>query len=135
MRRQSYRIGRHWLATVCLALAVQSLFPAGYMPASLADGWPVMLCPDGLPPDFLPTSGHHHGAHHDHGDEAGGDPRASDDCALGKALQGQALPAPAAVLPPSDPVTDIAAPPRTLSIPRRPETARRARAPPAASLS
>ena len=134
MRPTTRKNRRHWLAAVCLALAVQSLFPAGYMPASLADGWPVMLCPDGLPADFLPTSGHHHGAHHDHGDEAGDDPRASDDCALGKALQGQALPAPAALLPAADPVTDIAAPPRTVRITRRPETTRRARAPPTASL-
>ncbi|MFK7915321.1 MAG: hypothetical protein AB8B93_15515 [Pseudomonadales bacterium] len=29
-------------------LLLRVLVPVGYMPAALADGWPVQLCPDGL---------------------------------------------------------------------------------------
>ncbi len=36
-----------------LVLVVQGAMPAGYMPASIDSGWPVMLCPDGLPQGFL----------------------------------------------------------------------------------
>lgn len=51
---------------VGFALLVQSLFPSGYMPSSMASGWIAMLCPDGLPAAFVQQLGGqgHHGAHH-----------------------------------------------------------------------
>jgi hypothetical protein len=69
------RAGRHALLPVLLfALCVRALVPAGYMVGSAADGWPVVLCPEGLPAGFLtvsaprasaddaPGMSHHHGA-------------------------------------------------------------------------
>jgi hypothetical protein len=35
-----------WIVYACLALRV--IMPVGYMPASLADGLPFVLCPDGV---------------------------------------------------------------------------------------
>ncbi len=49
------------LAAVSLALLLQCLAPPGYMAGSLDDGWPVVLCPEGLPAGFLGHHGHHHG--------------------------------------------------------------------------
>ena len=128
-----------WLFAVCLALAVQSLYPAGYMPASLASGWPIMLCPDGLPTGFLDSGDHHSGAHHhgathDHRDGGGDEPTASDGCALGKALQAQAmLPSPVDVGL-GGTQSDAVGPPTTHRVTRRPEKGHRARAPPTSSL-
>jgi hypothetical protein len=60
------------LAAVVLRVAV----PVGYMPAPLASGWPVQLCPDGLSAEvmvalFGPSHQHHAApappAHHHHG--------------------------------------------------------------------
>ena len=41
------------LCAVSLALLLQCLAPPGYMAGSLDDGWPVVLCPEGLPAGFL----------------------------------------------------------------------------------
>ena len=57
--RASYR-GRAALVTFALALVLQSLAPPGYMAGSLDDGWPVVLCPEGLPAGFLGHAHHHH---------------------------------------------------------------------------
>ena len=92
-------------------LLVQGVMPAGYMPASVDSGWPVMLCPEGLPEGFLsPRSAagarplHH--AHHspvghdpshaptpadlsapqDHGQHDTGEHSASSYCPLGSAI-------------------------------------------------
>lgn len=76
---------RGWTLAVLGALLLQSLFPSGYMPASLSGGWVAMLCPEGLPAEFveqLAGTGAHggHHAHHlrsDTGDGAvNGDPHA-----------------------------------------------------------
>lgn len=50
------------LALVCvsLALLLQCLAPPGYMAGSLEDGWPVVLCPEGLPAGYLGHDQHHH---------------------------------------------------------------------------
>ena len=45
---------------VSLVLVLQSLAPPGYMAGSLNDGWPVVLCPKGLPDAFLGHAAHHH---------------------------------------------------------------------------
>ena len=92
-------------------LLVQGAMPAGYMPASVDSGWPVMLCPEGLPEGFLsPMSGagpqalhhaHHipaghdsaHGptpsdlnASYDHGQHDAAKHSASSYCPLGSAV-------------------------------------------------
>lgn len=71
------------LAFVCvsLALLLQSLAPPGYMAGSLDNGWPVVLCPEGLPSGFLEQEHHHH---HDEGPGAGGlDLSLDGHCPLG----------------------------------------------------
>lgn len=88
---------RNWLIAVCVALFVQSMYPAGYMPASMAGGWPIMLCPNGMPVLFMASrhqqhGGHqHHGDHQSHGDQTR-EQQADDTCPVGKALDSQALP-------------------------------------------
>jgi hypothetical protein len=72
------------LAFVCAALALllQSLAPPGYMAGSIEGGWPVVLCPEGLPPGFLG-----HDAHHHHDDSDGtGDLSLDGYCPLGSVL-------------------------------------------------
>lgn len=48
------------LVAVSLALLLQCLAPPGYMAGSLDNGWPVVLCPEGLPTGFLGDHHHHH---------------------------------------------------------------------------
>lgn len=73
---------------VSLALLLQSLAPPGYMAGSLSDGWPVVLCPEGLPAGYLGHVGHGH--HHD--EEAGGKDLSLDGhCPLGSILDASAL--------------------------------------------
>lgn len=87
-----------------LVLLVRGLVVPGYMPGSLAAGWPVQLCPDGLPAAFVADqpAGHAH-----HGPDRGQDnnhPRAEiDHCALGNALSSVVMPAGVA-LPTARPV-------------------------------
>lgn len=79
------------LVAVSLALLLQSLAPPGYMAGSLDDGWPVVLCPEGLPPGFLGHQGHHH-----HEQAAGEDLSLDGHCPLGGMLDAAtALQAPA----------------------------------------
>ena len=101
-----------WLIAVAFALLVQSLFPSGYMPGNLSDGWFATLCPEGMPVAFMrklmgeqqrmgEKAGHHpvlgsahgsaHGGAHDHvvaatDDGHGQHNAASGDCQLGSAL-------------------------------------------------
>mgnify|MGYP001815936635 CR=1 FL=1 len=63
--RATSPIRRRYSAALCavsLALLLQCLAPPGYMAGSLEDGWPVVLCPEGLPQGFLGGHGHHHHA-------------------------------------------------------------------------
>jgi hypothetical protein len=69
------------LLGVSLALLIQCLAPPGYMAGSLEDGWPVVLCPEGLPAGFL---GHHN--HHQHSEESGEDLSLDGYCPLGGVL-------------------------------------------------
>ena len=68
---------------VSVALLLQSLAPPGYMAGSIDAGWPVILCPEGLPAGFLA-----HGEHGHHHDETGGGEDVSIDghCPLGSVL-------------------------------------------------
>ena len=70
------------LAAVSLALLLQCLAPPGYMAGSLDDGWPVVLCPEGLPSGFLSQHGHHH--HHQQ--TSGEDMSLDGHCPLGGVL-------------------------------------------------
>lgn len=89
-------------------LLVQGAMPAGYMPASVSSGWPVMLCPEGLPAGFLtirpssdaaamlhahhqsPTDGASITAELDgqtgHGEHQAGEHASSSYCPLGSAV-------------------------------------------------
>ena len=67
-----------WLIAAMLALLVQSLYPAGYMPGNLADGWLAAICPDGMPKSFMHALD---GGHHQHDKST-----ADEDCQLGSAL-------------------------------------------------
>jgi hypothetical protein len=69
------------LAAVSLALLLQALAPPGYMAGSLEDGWPVVLCPEGLPAGFLGQHGHHH-----HQQTSGEDVSLDGHCPLGGVL-------------------------------------------------
>ena len=64
---QIVRRRRRWICAAVLIVLVQSMYPSGFMPSSLADGWPMALCPQGLPMGFL-SDDHHHG-HLQHGDQ------------------------------------------------------------------
>jgi hypothetical protein len=76
------------LAAAALALVLQSLAPPGYMPGSISSGWPVILCPEGLPPGFLGhVHGHHQGASGKHKADMGLD----GHCPLGSILGTVAL--------------------------------------------
>jgi len=75
------------LLGVSLALLIQCLAPPGYMAGSLDNGWPVVLCPEGLPAGFL---GHHN--HHHHSEEAGEDLSLDGYCPLGGMLDASAEP-------------------------------------------
>ena len=64
---------RPLLASIGLALLLQCLFPSGYMPGALQDGWIAALCPKGMPPAFMAQfnqasaqSAMDHHAHHAH---------------------------------------------------------------------
>jgi len=53
------------------ALLLRVAVPVGFMPASLADGWYLELCADGLPtPVVVALFGEHHAHHGDTGETA-----------------------------------------------------------------
>jgi len=95
------------LVSFSLVLLVQGAMPAGYMPASVASGWPVMLCPEGLPAGFLDAlnggagsqqirGGRHHHPHHadllkNQHAEPHQHTTGTDYCPLGSSLDNPAL--------------------------------------------
>lgn len=68
MRRFAERRRTCVLFALAAAGLLRLLVPAGYMPAPLSSGWPVQICPDGLPASavhaLLGQSHHHHHHHH-----------------------------------------------------------------------
>lgn len=76
---------RRAVAVICvsLALLLQSLAPPGYMAGSLDGGWPVVLCPEGLPAGFLAHGEH---AHHHETAGAGEDVSLDGHCPLGSVM-------------------------------------------------
>jgi hypothetical protein len=84
---------RRFAAVLCrgfvvLAVGAKLLVPVGYMPASLADGGPLMLCGSGLPASLL--SSHEHDASGHDAASAHGHPASMHDHA-GPAAEGAAL--------------------------------------------
>ncbi|MEQ8857466.1 MAG: hypothetical protein RIC56_02355 [Pseudomonadales bacterium] len=78
--RQSRHLGLSLALGAALLLRV--LVPAGYMPAALADGWLLQLCPDGLPAatvQALLGPSHQHHEHHAPPHGAPNDLAAADD--------------------------------------------------------
>ena len=94
------------LSLVAASLLLQSLFPSGYMPASLASGWVAMLCPDGLPAAFVDKlnarataqsdhAHHHHSGHHGNQHDHSPGEASEGSCQLGSALDQPDVSAPA----------------------------------------
>ena len=114
------------MLAVSAILVLQSLAPPGYMAGSLEDGWPVVLCPEGLPHAFLG-----HAAHHHHDTTAAGEDLSLDGhCPLGGVFDVSAvnLAAAATDVDAFDPLSfarAYQAPPK-----QRPFPAHRSRAPP-----
>lgn len=73
------------------ALLLQSLAPPGYMHGSADAGWPVVLCPEGLPKGFLEAVHGHHAHHHQHDAAGGQDSGLGEHCPLAGTLD-QAAP-------------------------------------------
>ena len=86
LRTQGQSVELRALLWFCgVMLLAGSLAPPGYMPGSIASGWLVVLCPEGLPAGFL--EGHTHQHHHDSTQAGGaGDIDAHTYCPLGSAL-------------------------------------------------
>lgn len=65
--RSSACVRRTLICTAYFALACRLAIPPGYMPASLEDGWPIKLCPAGLPDGLLSAEKGDHAQHQDNG--------------------------------------------------------------------
>jgi hypothetical protein len=104
------------LATVT-ALLLQALVPAGFMPVSVSDGWPLALCPDRLAPNAVQALLGERGGHHHHHGMSGatasedGQPASPkvEQCELGAAAPGAGIPAHAVIeLPEFQSLSDYA---------------------------
>ncbi|NNC66040.1 MAG: hypothetical protein HKN84_14750 [Gammaproteobacteria bacterium] len=77
-----------------VAVVCNFAIPIGYMPAALADGGPVQLCPSGWPSGAMPGhgghDGHHGGGHDGYDGHSSGD-EAWEHCAFGAASSSPAL--------------------------------------------
>jgi hypothetical protein len=139
------RVGRHAVVLAMAVLALQALSPPGYMPGSLAGGWPVVLCPEGLPTgwlhDLAPAETHaHHAAAaqpdslpapHDTDHDAGMQLDMLAYCPLGSVLDGTVLAVrPLAVAPGQRPTARSPAP-GTSRVQQPPAWRALARGPPA----
>ena len=83
---QSRRISVVVFFSVSLVLLLQSLAPPGYMAGSVKNGWPVVLCPEGLPAGFFGHAQHHHNQ-----EESGShDQSLGAHCPLGSVLDASA---------------------------------------------
>lgn len=96
--RGRQRFGQRLAARLALlAMVLNLVSPAGFMPTSIGDsGW-LMICPEGLPAGAFetPHDHHHHDHHHDSsGDSGGGESvldSGPDHCSLGSALSAGSL--------------------------------------------
>jgi hypothetical protein len=77
------------ISIALLAMLLRILVPTGYMPGSLASGWYLVLCPDGISSSTMAVlmgeSGHHH-HHASHGSHGKATPTLNDEykqCDLG----------------------------------------------------
>lgn len=53
-----------------LALLLRVMIPVGFMPSTVAGGWYLELCPDGMPEHVMVTLYGEHHAHHGAGDDS-----------------------------------------------------------------
>lgn len=68
--------------------------PAGYMPSSLAEGWYLKLCPDGISASVMMAlmGQQDHSHHHSHSmDQDGSSEQSFDQCDLGSGFASAAL--------------------------------------------
>jgi len=118
-------------------LLLRAMIPAGFMPAAIGAGFPLQVCPSGLPDGALQRlagahanhdhNDHHghqgHHAHHDqhgHGDgHDGGHAYSAEQCPIAHLLAAAALPV---SLLPAPPI--LPAPPVTAPAPRHQAAAR-----------
>ena len=111
-------------------LLLRAMIPAGFMPAAIGAGFPLQVCPSGLPDGALARlagehAAHHHHAghgHHGHHDPAGsgdgGHAYSAEQCPIAHLIAAAALPVSAGPAVPALPAPAIVAP-----VPRHPATA------------
>jgi len=129
------------ILALAATLLLRAMIPAGFMPAAIGAGFPLQVCPSGLPDGALARlagehAGHHHHAHHGH-HEADGENRSGDgghaysaeQCPIAHLIAAAALPVSAAPALPALPAPAIVSP-----TPQHPAAARvhhyRSRGPP-----
>ncbi|WP_405227873.1 hypothetical protein [Lentisalinibacter sediminis] len=131
----------HIFLALAATLLLRAIIPAGFMPAAIGAGFPLQVCPSGLPDGALTrlagehAAHHHHGhhGHHDAGDGGnggnGGHVYSAEQCPIAHLIAAAALPVSAGPAVPVLPAPAIAVP-----APRHPATARvhqyRSRGPP-----
>ncbi len=119
-------------------LLLRAMIPAGFMPAAIGAGFPLQVCPSGLPQGALarlagePAAHHHHIQHEHHdagGSGDGGHAYSAEQCPIAHLIAAAALPVSAGPAVPALPAAVIVAP-----APRHPAAARvhhyRSRGPP-----
>ena len=90
MRRRYSRFA----SVALLGIMLHALVPGGFMPASLAGGWFVELCPDGMARALFEalTGPERHGEHSHHAAaDSGYDGHAFEQCDLGNGFAGPVL--------------------------------------------
>lgn len=91
---------QHVFAALAAALLLRAMIPAGFMPAAIGAGFPLQVCPSGLPGGALQRLAgaaghdHHHHHHHNHEHHTGGDGAAytAEQCPIGHLLAAAAIP-------------------------------------------
>jgi len=90
--RNNYR--RLVISIALLAMLLRILVPTGFMPGSLASGWYLVLCPDGISSSTMAVlmgeSGHHH-HHMPQGDTGTSKDNEYKQCDLGSGFSSAAI--------------------------------------------
>lgn len=131
------------LLALAVTLLLRAMIPAGFMPAAIGGGFPLQVCPSGLPDGALARlagehGGHSHHGHHGHhanhanhgGHDDGGHAYSAEQCPIAHLIAAAALPALAGAALPA-----AASPAFPVLAPRPPAAVRvhhyRSRGPPA----
>ncbi|MEO0972082.1 MAG: hypothetical protein AAFX85_03240 [Pseudomonadota bacterium] len=144
MMRPRHKAFRALRVLAVLALCLRVLVPVGYMPASLAGGWYLQWCPDGLPVEVVEAlfAGEAASAAHAHHHQGHADATAQSDASPGDGTYAQCdlsgfssdlAPAQATSAPSVADVTAVVAARRVDRQGRPPRLSYRSRAPPAPS--